>query len=90
MRRRVFENDTITHAWEMVRELMIDEQLRDIVIDTGLPVIHDGVSTIVDCFCEEVLFLDPKRLLETGIIEPRWFTAWRKRRFWRRSCYQRS
>ena len=37
------ENDTCEHAWEMVKELMTDEDLRDIVIDTGLPVIHDGV-----------------------------------------------
>ena len=35
------ENDTCEHAWEMVKELMTDEDLRDIVIDTGLPVIHD-------------------------------------------------
>ena len=76
------ENDTVTHAWELVRELMIDEQLRDIVIDTGLPVIHDGVRYNCRLFLlnGEVLFLRPKRALagDGNYREPRWFTAWRK------------
>ena len=28
------EHDTIEHAWEMVKELLTDEKLHDIVIDT--------------------------------------------------------
>ena len=76
------ENDTVTHAWELVRELMIDEQLRDIVIDTGLPLIHDGVRYNCRLFLlnGKVLFLRPKRALagDGNYREPRWFTAWRK------------
>ena len=80
--RRVFEHDTIEHAWEMVKELLTDEELHDIVIDTGLPVIHDGVRYNCRLFLlnGEVLFIRPKKALagDGNYREPRWFTAWSK------------
>ena len=59
------EHDTIEHAWEMVKELLTDEGLHDIVIDTGLPVIHDGVRYNCRLFLlnGEVLFIRPKKAL---------------------------
>ena len=76
------EHDTIEHAWEMVKELLTDEELHDIVIDTGLPVIHDGVRYNCRLFLlnGEVLFIRPKKALagDGNYREPRWFTAWSK------------
>ena len=55
-----FEQDTTLHSWEIVRELIVDADLNDIIIDVGMPVSHR--SCLYNC---RVIILDGKIL---GIV----------------------
>lgn len=39
-----YESDTITHSWEVLAELLKDAECQEILVDVGMPVMHNGVT----------------------------------------------
>ena len=78
------ELDTVMHCWEVVAEILEDQDLYGIVIDIGLPIIHRGV--LFNCRCVvldgNIKLIRPKMTLasEGQFRENRYFTAWPRRR----------
>ncbi|KAJ1988943.1 glutamine-dependent NAD(+) synthetase [Coemansia spiralis] len=74
------ESDTVQHSWDVLSRLLEDRTLDDILIDTGMPILHR--NTRYNC---RVLFLNgkiilirPKKYLanDGNYREHRWFTMW--------------
>lgn len=39
-----YESDTRVHSWEVLGTLLLHPSCQDIVVDVGLPVMHNGVN----------------------------------------------
>lgn len=39
-----YESDTITHSWEVLADLLQHDLCQDLLIDVGMPVMHNGVN----------------------------------------------
>ena len=77
-----FERDTVLHSWEVVREIIVDPQLNDIIIDCGMPVLHK--DCLYNCriviLNGTILGIVPKKNLANdggNYREMRCFVAWR-------------
>lgn len=76
------EIDTIIHGYEVLAHLLSDKDLHGIVIDVGLPVMHDGVryNSRAICFNGDLIVIRPKTVLANDGMyhEERWFVGWKK------------
>ena len=77
-----FEEDTILHSWEVLAKIIADRSLDDIVIDTGMPVLHK--SCLYNCriviLNGKILGIAPKRNLANdggNYREMRYFVSWK-------------
>jgi NAD+ synthase (glutamine-hydrolysing) len=79
-----YENDTLTHSWEVLRKLLEDRELYEIILDIGMPVRHRGVlyNCRVICLDGRVLLIRPKLFLanDGNYRETRWFSPWSRQR----------
>jgi NAD+ synthase (glutamine-hydrolysing) len=77
-----YESDTRTHSWEVLAQLLLNEVCTDILIDVGMPVMHNGVT--YNCrivfLNGKILFIRPKMIMcdDGNYRESRWFTGWAK------------
>ena len=76
-----FEPDTTMHSWEMIADILRDEQLtKDILCDIGAPVIYQG--TLYNCkiyiLDQQILLIRPKLFMADGdnYRENRYFKPW--------------
>jgi NAD+ synthase (glutamine-hydrolysing) len=60
------EVDVIRHAWEMLSNILLDETCHGILIDVGMPIMHNG-----NRFNSRIIALNGKILL----IRPKLFLA---------------
>ena len=80
------EQDTTTHSFEVLQELMQHEDCQDIILDIGMPVMHR--SCLYNCRVlvrnKEILYIRPKMsLANDGLFrEMRYFTPWQRRGQW--------
>ncbi|KAJ3269634.1 glutamine-dependent NAD(+) synthetase [Terramyces sp. JEL0728] len=76
------EQDTITHSFEVLAELLQAPECQNIMGDVGMPVIHCGVryNCRVIFYNKEILLIRPKKYLanDGNYREMRWFTPWMK------------
>ncbi|KAJ3260780.1 glutamine-dependent NAD(+) synthetase [Boothiomyces macroporosus] len=76
------EQDTITHSFEVLAELLQSPECQNILGDVGMPVIHGGVryNCRVIFYNKEILLIRPKKFLanDGNYREMRWFTPWMK------------
>ena len=74
------ELDTVTHSLEVLAELLTNDACSDIIVDVGMPIIHQSVlfNTRVVFFNRKILFIRPKMsLANDGLFrEMRFFTPW--------------
>lgn len=74
------EGDLYLHCWEMMRILLTDESLHDIMLDIGMPVIHRNVryNCRVIVLNGKILLIRPKLHLanDGNYRENRFFTPW--------------
>ncbi|ORX66703.1 glutamine-dependent NAD(+) synthetase with GAT domain-containing protein [Linderina pennispora] len=74
------EGDTILHSWEVLGKLLSDRTLDDILIDTGMPVMHRNqrYNCRVVILNGKIVLIRPKLYLanDGNYRELRWFTAW--------------
>jgi NAD+ synthase (glutamine-hydrolysing) len=77
------EQDTVTHSWECIAELLKSDLTDNILCDVGMPVVHAGVryNCRVLLLNRRVVLIRPKTALaiDGNYREERWFTAWRHR-----------
>lgn len=78
------ESDTLLHSWEVLGKLLSDRTLDDILIDTGMPVLHNNTryNCRVVILNGQILLIRPKRFLanDGNYRELRWFVGWAKAR----------
>ncbi|KAK5108085.1 hypothetical protein LTR62_008802 [Meristemomyces frigidus] len=74
------ENDVYTNSWDIVAEIITDEDCADIIIDLGLPIQHRGCryNARLLALNGEVLAIRPKLDLcnDGNFREMRYFTPW--------------
>ncbi|ODN01891.1 putative glutamine-dependent NAD(+) synthetase [Orchesella cincta] len=79
-----YERDTQTHSWEVLVDLLKDVNCQDILIDVGMPVMHNGVNynCRVVFLNKKILLIRPKMIMcdDANYRESRWFTGWTKKR----------
>ncbi|KAJ2077740.1 glutamine-dependent NAD(+) synthetase [Coemansia sp. RSA 988] len=74
------ERDTVQHSWEILGKLLEDRELYDILIDTGMPVLHR--DTRFNCrvliLNGAIVLIRPKMYLanDGNYREMRWFSPW--------------
>lgn len=77
------EQDTITHAWECLKELLVGEWTDGMVCSFGMPVTRgsERYNCQVVCLNRKILMIRPKMWLAngSGCAELRWFTAWKQK-----------
>ncbi|CAL8114058.1 unnamed protein product [Orchesella dallaii] len=78
------ESDTRTHSWEVLADLLKDDICQNILIDVGMPVMHNGVNynCRVVFLNKKILLIRPKMIMcdDGNYRESRWFTGWTKKR----------
>ncbi|KAI0339491.1 glutamine-dependent NAD(+) synthetase with GAT domain-containing protein [Trametopsis cervina] len=78
------EGDTIMHSWEVLAEILKNEETEDILCDIGMPVVHKNV--IYNCrviiYNRRILHIRPKMWMANNgnYRELRYFTPWQKHR----------
>ncbi|KAH6774041.1 carbon-nitrogen hydrolase family protein [Perilla frutescens var. frutescens] len=77
------EQDTITHAWECLKELLLGEWTDGMLCSFGMPVCRGSelYNCQLLCLNRRILMIRPKMWLANGggCAEPRWFTAWKQK-----------
>ncbi|KAK6122551.1 hypothetical protein DH2020_043706 [Rehmannia glutinosa] len=77
------EQDTITHAWECLKELLVGDWTDGILCSFGMPVIRgsERYNCQILCLNRKILMIRPKMWLANGgsCAELRWFTAWKQK-----------
>ncbi|KAJ1882829.1 glutamine-dependent NAD(+) synthetase [Coemansia sp. RSA 1722] len=77
------ESDTMHHSWQVLCDLLQDSQLHDILIDTGMPILHRNVryNCRVIVFNGRIALIRPKMYLanDGNYRETRWFSPWTKK-----------
>eukprot|EP00116_Pleurobrachia_bachei_P006675 sb/3466937/ len=79
-----YEPDTLHHCWQTMARLITNTDLKNILVFTGMPVMHRGVlynCTIV-FYNQKICFIRPKRHLanEQNYREMRYFVNWKRAR----------
>ncbi|KAK5250814.1 glutamine-dependent NAD(+) synthetase, partial [Cryomyces antarcticus] len=78
------EGDTYLHAWEMLAKIIQHEDSQDILLDIGMPVMHQNLrfNCRVLVYNKSIVLIRPKMSLanDGNYREMRWFTAWAKPR----------
>ncbi|KAH8421135.1 hypothetical protein KR222_004675 [Zaprionus bogoriensis] len=76
------ESDTFLHSWETLLEIMMSPFCENILVDVGMPVMHQNVAynCRIAFFNRQLLLIRPKMALcdDGNYRESRWFTAWTK------------
>ena len=76
------EADTIDHSWEVVMDLMQSGYTDRLVVDVGMPVLHNGVryNCRVIMLRRKILLIRPKLYLadDGNYREGRYFSAWKR------------
>jgi NAD+ synthase (glutamine-hydrolysing) len=76
------ETDTVSHSWEVLVDLINSGHTDGIVVDLGMPVLHNGVryNCRVILLNRKVLHIRPKlHLADDGNYrEGRYFTTWKR------------
>ncbi|KAG4305585.1 hypothetical protein PORY_001141 [Pneumocystis oryctolagi] len=79
------ENDTYTHSWEIFCRILNSDDTHDIIIDLGMPVIHQGkrYNCRVIVYNKKILLIRPKLWLANNgnYREMRYFIGWGRKRF---------
>ncbi len=79
-----YEEDTITHSYEVLAQILDSGVSKGILSVIGIPVLHEGVRYNCDAYVldNKIIGLRPKKYLadDGNYREPRWFTAWKKDR----------
>lgn len=74
------EHDLYENCWEMLKRIMIDQELHDIIIDVGMPIRHRDVryNCRVIILDGKILLIRPKMWLanDGNYFESRHFTPW--------------
>ena len=74
------ESDTYLHSWEMVAQILGHEDCQNILIDVGMPIIHNSVryNCRVIAYNSKILLIRPKIWLanDGNYREMRYFTPW--------------
>ncbi|XP_073121528.1 glutamine-dependent NAD(+) synthetase [Henckelia pumila] len=77
------ELDTISHAWECLKELLLGDWTDDMLCSFGMPVIKgsERYNCQVLCFNRKIVMIRPKMWLanDGNYRELRWFTAWKQK-----------
>ncbi|KAJ2311343.1 glutamine-dependent NAD(+) synthetase [Coemansia sp. Cherry 401B] len=77
------ERDTVQHSWDVLARLLEDRSLDDILIDTGMPVLHRDTryNCRVVILNGKIVLIRPKMYLanDGNYRELRWFVGWTKR-----------
>lgn len=77
------ELDTVTHAWECLKELLLGDWTDDILCSFGMPVIKgsERYNCQVLCLNRKIVMIRPKMWLanDGNYRELRWFTAWKQK-----------
>ena len=77
-----FECDTFLHSWEVLACLLKHPICQDILVDTGMPVMHKNVryNCRIIFFNKRILLIRPKMVLAVTMNyrERRFFTPWPK------------
>eukprot|EP00268_Persea_americana_P054762 TRINITY_DN6309_c0_g1_i1.p1 TRINITY_DN6309_c0_g1~~TRINITY_DN6309_c0_g1_i1.p1 ORF type:complete len:734 (+),score=147.33 TRINITY_DN6309_c0_g1_i1:183-2384(+) len=75
------ELDTVTHAWECLKDILSGDWTEDILCSIGMPVIQGSVRYNCQVFCmnRKILMIRPKMSLanDGNYRELRWFSAWK-------------
>ncbi|KAK4486547.1 hypothetical protein RD792_009231 [Penstemon davidsonii] len=77
------ELDTINHAWDCLKELLLGDWTNGILCSFGMPVIKgsERYNCQVLCLDRKILMIRPKMWLanDGNYRELRWFTAWKQK-----------
>lgn len=77
-----YENDTITHSWEVLADIIRDTKLYDILIDIGMPLLYENCryNCRVIVYNGMIQGIRPKKWLanDGNYREMRYFTPWMK------------
>uniref|UniRef100_M1AVY3 Glutamine-dependent NAD(+) synthetase n=1 Tax=Solanum tuberosum TaxID=4113 RepID=M1AVY3_SOLTU len=77
------ELDTVAHAWECLKELLLGDWTDGILCSFGMPVIKDSerYNCQVLCLNRKIIMIRPKMWLanDGNYRELRWFTAWKSK-----------
>ncbi|KAK9926365.1 hypothetical protein M0R45_023599 [Rubus argutus] len=77
------ELDTVTHAWECLKELLVGDWTDGILCSFGMPVIKgsERYNCQVLCMNRKIIMIRPKMWLanDGNYRELRWFTAWKQK-----------
>ncbi|GAV68689.1 CN_hydrolase domain-containing protein/NAD_synthase domain-containing protein [Cephalotus follicularis] len=77
------ELDTVTHAWECLKDILLGDWTDGIFCSIGMPVIKESerYNCQVLCFNRKIIMIRPKMWLanDGNYRELRWFTAWKHR-----------
>ncbi|KAL0542350.1 hypothetical protein IC582_022455 [Cucumis melo] len=75
------ELDTVTHAWECLKDILLGPWTDGILCSIGMPVIKDSerYNCQVLCYNRKIIMIRPKMWLanDGNYRELRWFTAWK-------------
>lgn len=79
------ENDTYTHSWEMLCRILSLDDIQDIIVDVGMPVIHQNkrYNCRIIFYNKKILLIRPKLWLANNgnYREMRYFANWSKKCF---------
>ncbi|KAH9719052.1 glutamine-dependent NAD(+) synthetase [Citrus sinensis] len=77
------ELDTVTHAWECLKDLLLGDWTDGILCSFGMPVIKgsERYNCQVLCLNRKIIMIRPKLWLanDGNYRELRWFTAWKQK-----------
>ncbi|XP_047944920.1 glutamine-dependent NAD(+) synthetase-like isoform X2 [Salvia hispanica] len=77
------ELDTVNHAWDCLKELLVDDWTDGILCSFGMPVIKgsERYNCQVLCMNRKIVMIRPKMWLanDGNYRELRWFTAWKRK-----------
>lgn len=74
------EQDTVTHSWECLKDLLLGDLTDNVLCGIGMPIIYESVRYNCQVFCmnRRILMIRPKMSLanDGNYRELRWFSAW--------------
>ncbi|CAI9093414.1 OLC1v1028913C1 [Oldenlandia corymbosa var. corymbosa] len=77
------ELDTVTHAWDCLKELLLGDWTDGLLCSFGMPVIKDSerYNCQILCLNRKIVMIRPKMWLanDGNYRELRWFTAWKQK-----------
>ncbi|KAK1279164.1 hypothetical protein QJS04_geneDACA007287 [Acorus gramineus] len=74
------EQDTVTHSWECLKDLLLGDWTEGILCSIGMPIMQDSVRYNCQVFClnRRIIMIRPKMCLanDGNYREFRWFSSW--------------